>query len=58
MNHNCTNERFCLDPAKFPKRLDLDLSDEVIAMIERRAAQTGRFFSEVVTDLLSKETGD
>ncbi len=57
MNHNCTEEWFRLDPAKFPKRLDLDLSDEDIEMIESRSVQTGRSFSEVVTDLLSKSMG-
>jgi hypothetical protein len=58
MRNQHTKDPFRLDPACFPKRLDLDLSDEAIARIEHRAAQTGRSFSEVVTDLISRSMND
>lgn len=52
------SEKYQLNAARFPKRLDLELSEDVIAMIKRRAEQTGRSFSEVVTDIISRNMND
>ena len=43
-----------LDPGDFPKRVELELSEEVVEKITRLAEKTGRSFSEVATDILSK----
>jgi len=43
-----------LDPAHFPRRVDLDLSPDLHAMLERIAAATGRSISEVALELLSR----
>ena len=43
-----------LDPGDFPKRIELELSEEAIEKITRLAEKTGRSFSEVATDILSK----
>jgi hypothetical protein len=57
MKHRQTDERFHLDPSKFPKRIDLDLSEEAVITIERLAARSGRSFAEVATDLLTRRMG-
>jgi predicted DNA-binding protein len=44
-----------LDPSDFPKRIELELSDEIVEKISAIAERTGRSFSEVVTDILSKQ---
>ncbi|MEB3243789.1 MAG: hypothetical protein VKO44_09150 [Cyanobacteriota bacterium] len=43
-----------LDPQHFPRRIDLDLSPEVHAKLQRLAAATGRSLSEAAQDLLSR----
>ncbi|WP_396098023.1 ribbon-helix-helix protein, CopG family [Cyanobium sp. T1G-Tous] len=44
-----------LDPSDFPKRIELELSDEIVEKISAIAGRTGRSFSEVVTDILSRQ---
>ena len=44
-----------LDPSEFPRRIELELSDEVVEKINAIAQKTGRSFSEVATNILSKE---
>ena len=48
---------FRLDPKSFPKRLDLELSEEVINYLQSIANASGRSLSEVATDILSKKAG-
>lgn len=43
-----------LDPKDFPKRLELELSDEVLEGIQRIAERTGRSVAEVITDIISR----
>lgn len=43
-----------LDPENFPKRIELELNEEVILKINEIAKKTGRSFSEVATDILAK----
>jgi hypothetical protein len=43
-----------LNPTQFPRRIDLDLSPDLHAMLERIAAATGRSISEVALELLSR----
>ncbi|QVL52550.1 MAG: ribbon-helix-helix protein, CopG family [Cyanobium sp. M30B3] len=43
-----------LDPEDFPKRIELELSDEAAEKIREISQRTGRSFSEVATDILSK----
>lgn len=49
---------FRLDPKAYPKQVDLELPEEVIDGINAIASRTGRSFSEVATDILSKALGD
>jgi hypothetical protein len=46
-----------LDPSEFPRRIEVELSDEVVEKINAIALKTGRSFSEAATDILSKAVG-
>jgi hypothetical protein len=54
VNQSETEAKFRLDLKRFPRRIDLELNEEVIQAVERMAAASGRSFSEVVVDLLSR----
>lgn len=43
-----------LDPSEFPRRIEVELSDEVVQKINPVTQKTSRSFSEVATDVLSK----
>jgi hypothetical protein len=43
-----------LDPKDFPKRIELELRDDILEKIKQIAEGSGRSFSEVATDILSK----
>jgi len=51
-------DRWTLDPSRFPKRLDLELSEQALAALERLSARTDRSVSDLAADLLSKAIGD
>lgn len=54
MTSDNTTTSLRLDPGDFPKRIELELSEEVVETITRLAETTGCSFSEVATDILSK----
>ena len=54
MNHN----RWTLDPSRFPKRLDLDLSDRTLDVLARLSAKTGRSVTDLASDLLCQALAD
>jgi len=43
-----------LDPGEFPRRLDLEVSEEVFSCLQALSAKTGRSISEIATELLSR----
>lgn len=47
-----------LDPKQFPKRIELELPEEVFEAMQKAAATTGRSISEIATDTLSRTTKD
>jgi len=57
MTSDNTTTSFRLEPKDFPKRIELELSEEVVEKITRLSLKTGRSFSEVATDILSKDQG-
>ncbi len=44
-----------LDPKQFPRRLELELSEEVLEAMQKLADATGRSVSEIATDILSRD---
>jgi hypothetical protein len=53
-----TDPDFVLDPSLFPKRLDLDLSDEALERLRHLSARTGRSVSDLAADLLHQALAD
>ena len=43
-----------LDPEDFPKRIEVELTVEVVEKIKEISQRTGRSISEVATDILSR----
>jgi hypothetical protein len=43
-----------LDPARLPKRLDLEVSDEVYAQLQSMSERTGRSISDLVGEILQQ----
>ena len=46
---------FSLDPAKFPKKLELDLSPAVESRLRKLAAASGRSVHELILEILDRE---
>lgn len=53
INDNETTD-YRLDPGTFPQRIEVELTEEIVEKISALAEKTGRSFSEVATDILSK----
>jgi hypothetical protein len=49
------DEAFKLDPRQFPRRIELELSEEVLEAMQKLANATGRSVSEIATDILSRD---
>jgi hypothetical protein len=49
---------FHLDPDKFPKRLDLDLSEEVYERLLALSRKSGRSIQEIVEQILCASVTD
>jgi hypothetical protein len=45
-----------LDPCQLPKRIDLQLDDDLLARIEEMAARSGRSVEEIVVELLDRHS--
>lgn len=54
MSTDDTTTSLRLDPKDFPKRIELELRDDIAWKIKQIAEGSGRSFSEVATDILSK----
>jgi len=52
------DDRFSLDPSRFPQRLDLDLPADVLQRLEALARRRGRSVKDMAADLLSQAIGD
>lgn len=58
MSPDETKTSLRLDPKDYPKRIEVELSDQVVEKIKVIADKTGRSFSEVATDILSRAVSD
>jgi hypothetical protein len=47
-------EAYKLDPKKLPKRIELELPEEVFGAMQKAAESTGCSISEIAIDILSK----
>ena len=46
--------RFRLDPTQMPQRLELDLSDELLARLMQQAERSNRSLSELIEHILAQ----
>jgi hypothetical protein len=47
------DHNFCLDPARLPQRIEIELPDAVIEAVSRQAERSNRTFNEMVQHLLA-----
>jgi hypothetical protein len=57
-DHTSDVDRFKLDPAKFPKRIDVFVSERVVDHIQAISARSGRSFSESAVAILAERLED
>ena len=52
----CTlvNDEYVLDPERFPRRIELQLSDRLVAWLTQAVAATGRSPAELLMDRLDQ----
>ncbi|MCP9776167.1 hypothetical protein [Cyanobium sp. WAJ14-Wanaka] len=43
---------FSLDPSKYPKRIDLEVSDETMEYLTRRSQLSGRSVEEIILEII------
>jgi len=53
-----THDPWRLDPSQFPRRVDLELSEQAMAHLEALSARTGRPIRDLAADLLSQAIAD
>ena len=51
-NHNNDTDRYQLKPDKFPRRLDFEVPEEVLAYLQRISDRTGRSISEIAAAIV------
>lgn len=51
------NEDWRLDPSRFPKRVDLELSEPVMERLQELSLRSGRPIHDLAADLLSQAVG-
>ena len=51
-NHNDDTDRYKLKPDKFPRRLDFEVPEEVLAKLQRISKRTGRSISEIADAII------
>jgi len=54
VNHNDNTDRYQLNPADFPRRLDLEVSEEVLAYLQRISDSTGRSINEIAAAIIAQ----
>ena len=58
MSNDQQEDRYRLDPEKFPKQLDIDLSPEVLERLQEVAARSGRSVDELILEILDQYLQD
>jgi hypothetical protein len=48
------SDRYQLNPDSFPRRIDLDVSEEVFAYLQRISDRTGRSIDEIAAAIIAK----
>jgi hypothetical protein len=54
VDHNNNSDRYQLNPDDFPRRLDLEVSEEVLAYLQRISDRTGRSINEIAAAIIAQ----
>ena len=52
--HSNNSDRYQLNPDSFPRRIDLEVSEEVLAYLQRISDRTGRSIDEIAAAIIAK----
>jgi predicted DNA-binding protein len=58
MSNDQQEDRYRLDPEKFPKQLDIDLDQETPERLQEVAARSGRSVDELILEILDQYLQD
>ena len=54
VDHNNNSDRYQLNPDNFPRRIDLEISEEVLAYLQRISDRTGRSINEIAAAIIAQ----
>jgi hypothetical protein len=54
VDHNNNSDRYQLNPDEFPRRIDLEVSEEVLAYLQRISDRTGRSINEIAAAIIAQ----
>jgi hypothetical protein len=54
VDHNNNSDRYQLNPDNFPRRMDLEVSEEVLAYLQRISDRTGRSINEIAAAIIAQ----
>ena len=52
--HTNNSDRYQLNPDNFPRRIDLEVSEEVLAYLQRISDRTGRSIDEIAAAIIAQ----
>ena len=52
--HNNNSDRYQLSPDSFPRRIDLEVSEEVLAYLQRISDRTGRSIDQIAAAIIAQ----
>ena len=54
VDHNNNSDRYQLNPDNFPRRIDLEVSEEVLAYLQRISDRSGRSINEIAAAIIAQ----
>ena len=54
VDHNNNSDRYQLNPDNLPRRMDLEVSEEVLAYLQRISDRTGRSINEIAAAIIAQ----
>ena len=54
VDHNNNSDSYQLTPDNFPRRMDLEVSEEVLAYLQRISDRTGRSINEIAAAIIAQ----
>jgi len=54
VDHNNNSDRYKLNPDDFPRRINLEVSEEVLAYLQRISDRSGRSINEIAAAIIAQ----